>query len=88
MALSGNGYASLGDPALVAAIVDLLRRDGINAKPDEMVVTAGGQQAVWLAVTALAGPQWPVAVEAVTYPGVFDAVSASGSRPLALPMGR
>ena len=87
MVLSGNGYASLGDPDLINAIVELLRRDGIDAKPDEIVVTAGGQQAVWLAVTALAGPSSPVAVEAVTYPGVFDAISASGSRTLGLPMG-
>jgi DNA-binding transcriptional MocR family regulator len=87
MVLNGNGYASLGDPELIAAIMDLLRRDGINAQPNEIVVTAGGQQAVWLAVTALAGPSSPVAVEAVTYPGVFDAISASGSRTLGLPMG-
>ncbi|MGC4175613.1 PLP-dependent aminotransferase family protein [Demequina sp.] len=87
MVLSGNGYASLGDPTLIDAIVGLLRRDGIPARPDEIVVTAGGQQAVWLAVTALAGPSSPVAVEAATYPGVFDAISASGSRTLGLPMG-
>ena len=52
-----------------------------------MVITAGSQQAIWLAVTMLAGAQRPVALESVTYPGVFDAVQASGSRPLALPMG-
>lgn len=84
--LNGNGYAALGDPDLVAAIVDHLRGEGIDARPDEVVVTSGGQQAVWLAVTAIAGPSAPVAVEAVTYPGVFDAIGASGSRTLALPM--
>jgi len=82
----GTGYAALGDPALVDAIVEHLRAQGIPAKPDEVVVTSGGQQAVWLAVTGLASAQSPVAMEAVTYPGVFDAVGASGSRPLALPM--
>jgi len=84
--LVGNGYATLGDPDLVAAIVDHLRAEGISARPDEIVVTSGGQQAVWLAVTAVAGPSAPVAVEAVTYPGVFDAITAAGSRTLALPM--
>lgn len=82
----GTGYAALGDPELIAAIVDHLRARGIAAEPDEVVVTAGGQQAVWLAITAVAGPQCPVALESVTYPGVFDAISAAGSRPLALPM--
>jgi len=85
--LVGNGYATLGDPDLVDAIVDHLRAEGIPAKHDEVVVTSGGQQAVWLAVTALASSGCPVAVEAVTYPGVFDAIAASGSRTLALPMG-
>lgn len=82
----GNGYAALGDPELTAAIAEHLRARGIAATPDEIVITAGGQQAIWLAVTALAGPHGPVALEAVTYPGVFDAVAAAGSRPFALPM--
>ncbi|MFV0634404.1 PLP-dependent aminotransferase family protein [Demequina sp.] len=82
----GTGYAALGDPDLVRAIVAHLRARGIPAQPDEIVVTAGGQQALWLAVTALAGPSCPVAMEAVAYPGVFDAIGSAGSRPLALPM--
>ena len=85
---SGTGYAALGDPDLVRAIVEHLRARGIDAHPDEVVVTAGGQQALWLAVTALAGPSCPVAMEAVAYPGVFDAIASAGSRPLALPMSR
>lgn len=84
---AGTGYAALGDPALVRAIVEHLRSRGIDAQPDEVVVTSGGQQALWLAVTGLAGPSCPVAMEAVAYPGVFDAIASAGSRPLALPMG-
>lgn len=83
----GTGYAALGDPDLTAAVVEHLRARGISAEPDEVVITAGGQQAVWLAVTAVASQNRPVALESVTYPGVFDAVAAAGSRPLALPMG-
>ncbi|WP_159448737.1 PLP-dependent aminotransferase family protein [Demequina sp. NBRC 110053] len=86
-ALAGStGYAALGDPELVRAVVEHLRARGIAARPDEIVITAGGQQALWLAVTALAGPSCPVAMEAVAYPGVFDAITSAGSRPLALPM--
>jgi DNA-binding transcriptional MocR family regulator len=85
-ASAGTGYAALGDPDLVVAVVEHLRRQGIPAQPDEIVITSGGQQAVWLAITALADASCPVAMEAITYPGVFDAVAAAGSRPLALPM--
>jgi DNA-binding transcriptional MocR family regulator len=83
---SGSGYAALGDRDLVNAVVEHLRGQGIPAEPDELVITSGGQQAVWLAVTAVADASCPVAMEAITYPGVFDAVTAAGSRPLALPM--
>ncbi|WP_159449590.1 PLP-dependent aminotransferase family protein [Demequina sp. NBRC 110057] len=83
----GTGYAALGDPDLVAAIVERLRLQGIPARPEEVVVTSGGQQALWLAVTGVAGAGGPVAMEAVTYPGVFDAVASAGARTLALPFG-
>ncbi|MDN4478224.1 PLP-dependent aminotransferase family protein [Demequina sp. SYSU T00039] len=86
LAAIGNGYAALGDRDLTLAITDHLRASGVPARPDEVVVTAGAQQALWLALTALAGPNTPVALEGVTYPGVFDAIAAAGSRPFALPM--
>ncbi len=84
----GTGYAALGDPDLVHAVVARLRAQGIDAQPEEVVITSGGQQALWLTLTELAGPGSPVALEGVTYPGVFDAISSAGSRPLALPIGR
>ncbi|BDZ62958.1 histidinol-phosphate aminotransferase [Demequina sediminis] len=86
IAAVGNGYAALGDRDLTLAVTDHLRALGIAARPDEVVITSGAQQALWLAVTALASASTPVALEAITYPGVFDAIQAAGSRPLALPM--
>src|SRR5690606_14269447 len=53
--IHGNGYAALGDRELVLAVTEHLRASGISAEPDEVVITAGAQQAVWLAVTMLAG---------------------------------
>lgn len=85
-AVHGTGYAAMGDPALVSTVANHLTSQGLPADPEEMVITAGGQQAVWLAITALAGAACPVALESVTYPGVFDAVLAAGSRSVALPM--
>ncbi|WP_062384161.1 PLP-dependent aminotransferase family protein [Demequina iriomotensis] len=86
VAALGNGYAALGDRDLTLAVTDHLRAQGIPARADEVVITSGAQQALWLAVTALATAATPVALEAITYPGVFDAIAAAGSRPLALPM--
>ena len=86
--IQGNGYAALGDRDLVLAVTSHLRSQGIAARPEEVVITQGSQQAIWLAVTMLATQTRPVALESVTYPGVFDAVQASGSRPLALPVGQ
>jgi len=84
--IQGNGYSALGHRDLVLAVTEHLRAQGIAARPEEVVITSGAQQAIWLGVTMLATSQRPVALESVTYPGVFDAVQASGSRPLALPM--
>ncbi|WP_296667602.1 PLP-dependent aminotransferase family protein [Demequina sp.] len=86
VAAVGNGYAALGDRDLTLAVTDHLRASGLAARPDEVVLTAGAQQALWLAVTALATSSTPVALESITYPGVFDAIAAAGSRPVALPM--
>lgn len=84
--IQGNGYAALGHRDLMLAVTAHLRSQGIAARPEEVVITQGSQQAIWLAVTMLASANRPVALESVTYPGVFDAVQAAGSRPLALPM--
>jgi DNA-binding transcriptional MocR family regulator len=85
--VAGTGYAPLGDIDFARAVTDHLRAQGIAAEPDEVVVTSGGQQAVWLAVTSIGGASPLIALEAVTYPGVFDAIQAIGGKPLALPMG-
>ncbi|SEJ19278.1 PLP-dependent aminotransferase family protein [Demequina mangrovi] len=86
VAALGNGYAALGDRDLTLAVTDRLRAQGVPARADEVVITSGAQQALWLAVTALASSSTPVALESITYPGIFDAIAAAGSRPLALPM--
>ncbi|NUS04906.1 MAG: PLP-dependent aminotransferase family protein [Nonomuraea sp.] len=71
---SDSGYRPGGLPALAEAIARKLRADGIAACPEEIVVTNGAQQALALAAEALRGPRRPVALEAVTYPGIIDAV--------------
>lgn len=79
-----TGYAPLGRQGLVEAVVERLRADGIAAEPDEVVITSGAQQAVWLAL-AVVGCSGQTAVEALTYPGVFDAMDSAESSTIALP---
>lgn len=84
-AVAGTGYAALGEADFARAVAAHLCAQGIRAEPDEVVVTSGAQQAIWLAVTS-AGASPVIAIEAVTYPGVFDAIQAVAGKPLALPM--
>jgi DNA-binding transcriptional MocR family regulator len=82
-----TGYYPAGHPMLLDAIARKLRRDGIDADPDEIVVTNGGQQALALVAEALHRSRRPVALEGVTYPGIIDAVRRRGrSQLVALPV--
>jgi DNA-binding transcriptional MocR family regulator len=77
-ATQGGGYYPAGHPVLLQAIAHKLRKDGINAHPEEIVVTNGAQQALTLVAEALHRPRRPAAVEAVTYPGIIDAIRQRG----------
>ncbi len=56
-----------------AAGCSWLERCGVTASPEQVVVTAGSQNAVFLALAALAEPGDEVLTEALTYPGVKSA---------------
>jgi DNA-binding transcriptional MocR family regulator len=82
----GSGYAPYGLPELIDAVVDRLRADGIAAERDEIVITGGGQQALSLVADTLAGRGRSCAVEQYSFPGVFDAVTQHGAKPIGLPL--
>jgi len=75
----GPGVQPLGLPALRAALADRHGEHGRLTDPGQVHVTAGAHQAVSLAVRALARPGAPVAVEAVSYPGIFDIIDGIGA---------
>lgn len=77
-AAQDSGYHPAGHSVLLDAIAARLRGDGIDAHPEEIVVTNGAQQALSLVAEALHRPRRPAAVEAVTYPGVIDAIRQRG----------
>ncbi len=84
--LCGHGYDLVGLPGLRAAIADRYCARGLPTTPDQVLVTAGGQHAIGLALTALTGPGDRVLVEHPTYPNALDALRARGARPVPVPL--
>ncbi|MEQ8439622.1 MAG: PLP-dependent aminotransferase family protein [Ilumatobacter fluminis] len=57
-----------------------LTRQGLSTTPWQIMVTSGAQQAIVLAVSGLVQPGDAVLVEAVTWPGLTDAIAQRGGR--------
>ena len=71
---------STGDPNLIAALVDKLRSDqGIDAEPENLLVTAGASQAVALATRMLVDPGDVVVTEAPTWTGAVRRFAVHGA---------
>jgi GntR family transcriptional regulator/MocR family aminotransferase len=69
------------DPLLVEQIqARLLPRRGIFASPDQIMVTLGAQNALFLLATLLAGGQSIVAVEEPGYPDVRNIFTSRGAK--------
>lgn len=59
------------DPMLIEYIVrNILPRRGIAARPEEVLLTMGAQNALWIAAEVLAGPGERVAIENPCYGGL------------------
>jgi DNA-binding transcriptional MocR family regulator len=81
----GHGYQPLGLPALRERIAAYHRRDGVPTGPEQVVVTAGAQQAIALVAQLLVRPGDAVVVEAPTYPGALDVFGRLGARIVPVP---
>jgi GntR family transcriptional regulator/MocR family aminotransferase len=69
-----------GHPRLRAALAGLLAGErGLAVEPDEVLVTRGAQQALYLAATALLRPGDRVAVERFGYPPAWAAFRSAGA---------
>jgi GntR family transcriptional regulator/MocR family aminotransferase len=76
-----------GEPRLRRALAELLSHTrGLNASEDEIIITRGSQQAIWLAAAALLRPGDRVAVECFGYLPAWDALRQNGATlvPLAI----
>ncbi len=64
-------YYDRDDPLLIEYVLrNILPRRGIAARPGEVLMTMGAQNALWLAAQVLLGPGSRAAVENPTYPGL------------------
>jgi 2-aminoadipate transaminase len=84
---SSLGYGPIaGDPALREQICRLLLERGVAARPDEVLITAGAQQGIDLALRALASPDDVVLVEEPGYPGMLEVAARRGQRLVGVPV--
>jgi DNA-binding transcriptional MocR family regulator len=86
----GTALLDYGDPrgheGLRRVLVERLAHAGIEADPDEVLVTGGSTQALALAARAFCDPGDAVAVESPTYPGLLATLVALGLRPVPVPL--
>lgn len=74
-------YNERDDPRLVEFIArHSLPRRGILAGPDEILVTLGAQNALWLTAEVLLGAKRTAVIESPCYPGVAGILSQTGAR--------
>ncbi|MEO1536919.1 MAG: PLP-dependent aminotransferase family protein [Pseudomonadota bacterium] len=72
-------YFERDDPRLVEFIArHSLPRRGILAAPDEILVTLGAQNALWLAAEVLLRPGRTAAIESPCYPGLHNILERRG----------
>ena len=82
-------YSAIDDEMLVEQLIQrVLARRGIVAHPDEVLVTVGGQQALYLAIKLLLSPGDTLGVEDPGYPDVINMARIEGIDVLRLPVDR
>ena len=74
-----NDYAEADDPELVDFIArHTLPRRGIAARPEEILITVGAQNALWIVSQLLLAKGRNAAIENPGYPGIRDIISRTG----------
>lgn len=67
-------------------IAQILSSDGIPARPENVLITSGSQQAIMTVANLLLRPGDTVIVEAPTYQGALDQFKLSGAQIVGIPM--
>lgn len=86
VAVTGHGYNAAGLLPLRWAIAHYYGELDYKLHADNVLITSGAQQALWLAFNALLGPNSSVVVEDPTYRGALEALRRREARILPVPL--
>jgi DNA-binding transcriptional MocR family regulator len=78
-------YSIAGSLALRQQIARRAIGSGVQLRPDELIVTNGGMEALYLALRAVAAPGETVIVESPTYFSLLQTIESLGMRALEIP---
>ena len=84
-ARSATLFTPAGEPELRRQVARRTVDAGSSATPDDVVITSGCAEAVWLCLRAITCPGQTVAVESPCYFGTLQAIGALGLRALEIP---
>ena len=76
----GAGYPPLRD-----WLAAYLRQNGLDATPDDILLTSGTQQTISLVAATLLQPGDRVITEVPTWPGALEVFEAAGARVIGIP---
>ncbi|MBP2562185.1 DNA-binding transcriptional MocR family regulator [Neorhizobium galegae] len=82
------GYLSSGMPHLKWEVARYYSELGLPTHPDNIIITNGAQQAIWLLSSILVRPGDAVVVEDPTYRGALEAFRHQNARLISAPLGR
>lgn len=80
-----SGYAMAGSPALRQEIARRAVSSGVQLRPDEIVITNGGLEAVYLALRSVAASGDTIIVESPTYFHLLQVNESLGMKVLEIP---
>lgn len=84
--LQSHGYSPAGLRELRSSLARGYSSAGLRTVPEQILVTTGAQQAIFLIAVACLSPGSPAVIEDLTYPGALDALGAVGARLAHLPV--
>jgi DNA-binding transcriptional MocR family regulator len=78
-------YHMSGSPTLRQEIARRAMSSGVQLRPEEIVITNGGMEAMYLALKSVAGPGDTIIVEAPTYFHLLQSIESLGMKALEIP---